>query len=345
MHRHTSPPPIARVATAAGSVLVVLLLGGCSAQPPAVTASESLPATAAEPVPLAATPAGGTAPDEPVRQPWVSDDSGRPCPPDPHCGSECSNQPFVPTSCWTTDYGPAKADIFLEESNFLYCSGGSYALCFFSGPPYPTGKPRDRKDNPVLSCSLEGDGLANCTCEVYTTGAYFVDINAILNRGAWYQTVAACGPTGAGCKNLAVCGRDGTGTKKDGSSDCDDLPVAPVCGYVQNQDPQDPSVSLIPGADLVSAFSFAMHDHYRTGSTDCAKGEYAGCMTAPCYFQEGATVPPNDGDPIQCLCPTYTGDFQIGQFGRERECKIGLGNVYVWSAAYKVPPDKQKGYQ
>lgn len=326
----------------ASTALTALLLGACCATQPT-------PQTpiAAEPVAEHAVaeqdPPGLYVPAPPTPEPTPEAtpeplDSGKPCPPSP-CGEDCSNQPFVPTRCWTTEYGPAKADIFVSDTNFLYCNGGSYALCFFSGPPYPTGKPRDRGQNPSLPCTLEGDGLANCKCEVFTSGPYFVDINAILNRNAWYQTVAACNADGSGCKNLAVCGKDGKGTKKDGSRACDGLQPAPVCQYVQNQNPQDASVSLIPGADLVSAFSFAMDDDYRTGSSDCASGEYAGCMTAPCYFQEGATMPPKNGDPIQCMCPTWTGEFQIGQLGRERECKILDGRVYVWSAANKVGSD------
>ena len=189
--------------------------------------------------------------------------------------------------------------------------------------------------------------LASCGfwfCTYWQTGAndnfsqaalpsFFVDFNAILNLNAWYETTAACNPDGSGCKNLRACGKDGK------RPECARLDYAPVCQYVKNQNAGDPSVSLIPGADVISAFSFAMDDDYRVGSSSCASGEYAGCMTAPCYFQEGATVPPQDGDPVQCMCPTWTGEFQIGQLGRERECKIGDGKVHVWSAANKVGGD------
>jgi hypothetical protein len=232
----------------------------------------------------------------------------------------------------TTPYGPAKADIILgddplKSTNFLYCNGGSYALCFFSGPPHPTGK--HGADNQPLPCVLEGE-IARCTCQVYTSGPYFVDINAILNLGAFYETVETCGADGSKCANISNCGRDGT---KPG---CDRKTRAPVCQYVQNQNPDDPTVSLMPKADLVSTFSFAMDGDYQIGSTACPAGLYAGCMTAPCFFPEGARQPPADGDPIQCECPTYNGVYQVGQF--LRQCSIpSVGREsYVWSAANTV---------
>ncbi len=318
------------------TALTALLLGACCATQPT-------PQTpiAAEPVAeqrvadrhppglyVPAPPAPEPVP-EPTPEPL---DTGKPCPPSP-CGDDCSNQPFIPTRCWTTEYGPAKADIFLAKSNFLYCDGGTYALCFFSGPPDKTGKPGDKPFNNALPCTLQGDGVANCTCQVYTGGAYFVDINSILNLYAWYETVAACGADGSGCKNIEACG------DKPTAGSCPGLHFAPVCKYIREQDPENASVSLIPGADVISAFSLAMNDDYQVGTSKCPSGEYAGCMTAPCYFQEGATIPPNNGDLIQCMCPTWTGDFQIGQFRQASDCTIDGGGVYVWSAANKVGSD------
>ena len=259
--------------------------------------------------------------------------TGKACPEPPPCGDKCSNHPFVPTDCWTTPDGPAKADVIignaLTSTNMLYCNGGSYALCFFSGPPYATGK--KGKNNPPLPCVLKGD-IANCTCQVYTSGPYFVDINAILNRGAYYETVQACGQSGAKCANIENCGRDGT---KKG---CEKRTPAPVCKYVQHQNPKDPNVSLMPKADLVSTFSFAMDANYQIGTTPCDAGLYAGCMTAPCFFKEGAKKPPSDGDPIQCECPTYNGVFQVGQFRQKNDCSIPSENErrYVWSASDTV---------
>jgi hypothetical protein len=255
--------------------------------------------------------------------------SGIPCPEAPPCGDDCSNYPFAPTECWTTEYGPAKADVVTSPKNFLYCSGGAYALCFFSGPPEKTGT---NPDNRALPCVVNGDH-ADCTCQVYTSGPYFVDINAILNLGAYYQTIheEACGKDGASCANLENCGPDGR------AKGCADRRQAPVCAYVEQQNANDPTTSLMPKADLVSAFSFAMDGDYGVGSTRCDQPwPYAGCMTAPCTLPAGAASPPADGDPIQCQCPIYTGVFQIGQDGQSCEIPSVDGVDYVWSAANTV---------
>src|ERR1700687_4593994 len=116
-----------------------------------------------------------------------------PKPPPCGSGSTCSTTPFVPTECWTTQYWPAPADVVVKPSNMLYCSGGTYALCFFSGPPNATGH---NFANKPLPCTLKGN-VADCTCQAYT-GSYFVDINGILNQGAYFQTVNACGQDGSG---------------------------------------------------------------------------------------------------------------------------------------------------
>ena len=90
----------------------------------------------------------------------------------------------------TTPYGPAYADIQTEDSNFLSCRPPqgrpfTFALCFFSGPAYPTG---DNASNPALPCKLNADGtIANCTCYAISSDStspkmpYYVDINAISN--------------------------------------------------------------------------------------------------------------------------------------------------------------------
>lgn len=259
-----------------------------------------------------------------------------PCPYPATCGSTCSNYPFEPTECWTTKHGPARANVIigatLQSTNMLYCRDGSYALCFFSGPAQRTGT---NSQNRPLPCIVEGR-VANCTCQVYTSGPtsgpYFVDINSILNLGAYYETVLACGRDGEGCANIVNCGRDGS------VEGCDRQKPAPVCRYVRNQNPDNPTVSLVPKADLISAFSFAMDDDYDLGSTPC-QGLYAGCMTAPCFFPEGASQPPTDGDPIQCECPTFAGDFQVGQSGQDCEPPSENVDAHVWSAANSVPDD------
>jgi hypothetical protein len=278
----------------------------------------------AEVTPPAATPPATAS--TPVSTPAP----GQPCPYPPSCGANCSNQPFVPTDCWTTPYGPAKADVVsgnpVKSPNMLYCDGGTYALCFFSGP---LGKTGVNPANKPLPCVLDGD-IAKCTCQAYTSGPYFVDITSILNRGAYDQTVAACGQDGSGCQNIENCWPDG---KKPG---CSKHKQAPVCQYVQNQNPNDPSTSLIPKADLISTFSFAMDGDYKLGSTSC-NGLYAGCMTAPCFRKPGQTSPPTNGEPVECHCPTYTGDYQIGQ--SNQTCSIAGGDkaAYTWSASNTVP--------
>jgi hypothetical protein len=313
-------PPYCRCAAILGAVLSVVLLAACGDH-----SRQEEPAT--EETPPAAEPASAPAPAA----------AGEMCPDPPVCRGECSNYPFEPTTCNTTPHGPAKADIILgnplQSPNMLYCDEGAYALCFFSGPPYATGKASS--DNPPLPCVLSGD-IAKCTCQAYTSGPYFVDINAILNFGAYNETVQACGKDGSDCANIANCGNDGS------MPGCKEQKRAPVCKYVRDQNPDDPTVSLMPKADLISAFSFAMDADYQMGTTSCPSGLYAGCMTAPCFFAEGAETPPADGDPtqIQCDCPTFNGVYQIGQFNQN--CNITSQGehaaTYVWSAANSVIP-------
>lgn len=275
--------------------------------------------------------------------------SGQPCPNPPSCGTNFNNTSYSdPTSCWTTPYGPAAADVIipgeakggaLVSTNMLYCSNATYALCFFSGSPNATGRHPER--NQALPCTVDGN-TAHCTCQAYT-GHSFVDINGILNFGAYNQTVygstnptvEACGADGSGCANITTCGPDG---KK---STCGDLPEAPVCQYIKNQSAANPQGSLYPNADLISTFSFAMEPKYPLGSYDCTTTPpvpYAGCMTAPCKYQAGTTGTPKDGSPVTCDCPIVTGPFQIGQKD-QTSCTIpsDANGSYVWSASYTVP--------
>jgi len=66
---------------------------------------------------------------------------------------------------YTTPFGPAYADIWLAQQNFLACRPPvgrpfSYALCFFSGPAIGTPVPTDGSAsvNPPLPCTLSEDG-------------------------------------------------------------------------------------------------------------------------------------------------------------------------------------------
>jgi hypothetical protein len=272
-----------------------------------------------------------------------------PCPSTPPCGDDCSNTPFRPTDCKTTDYGPARANIVIGSNplispNMLYCPGGSpYALCFFSGPPHRTG---DSLRNNRLPCvPIPGTNLANCSCQVYNAGPYYVDINSILNLGAFYETKEICGADGSLCKNIRDCNDQGESNPCAGNSTdpCPACPstVAPVCAYIDAQSKGSSKGSFYPQPDLVSTFSFAMGTAspggaYQLGSTPCSgdnAGRYAGCMTAPCNYPKGSTPPLADGSIVYCACPLWYGDYQVGQNGRTCAAQ---GDDWVWSAANAV---------
>jgi hypothetical protein len=209
------------------------------------------------------------------------------------------NKPFELNTLPTTPYGPPWADISLENSNFLECNGASIALCYYSGP------------GPITPCTLDGHGLANCTCYAIPSGQrYYVLINAILNRDVYLKTVA-------------VCGKDGSKCRPTGSIE------APVCESINNN-------TLIPGADLVSTFSLYLEKQLHIDPTTCATpAAYAGCMTAPC--KKTGKTDPNTGLPlVQCGCPTFTGPYQVGTKVSQDQCVLG-GN-YLWSAAYSPTP-------
>jgi hypothetical protein len=183
------------------------------------------------------------------------------------CGGDSSSSPaptpfvhFVPNSHafwsnpdnWTTDYGPAYANILVESTNFVPCRGGPYALCYYSGP---NGPPED------LSCTLTPDGLyANCNCYDIPYGVYYVDINAILNHSVYETTIAQCGVDGSLCQTTNS---------------------APVCQSI-NQG------TLIPNAKMFSTFSFDCIPTNGIGQTNCGTASYAGCMTTPCT---GTNIP------------------------------------------------------
>lgn len=283
-----------------------------------------------------------------------------PCPTTASCGSNCTNYPFQPTDCATLTQGttnyPARANVIngfaLSSTNMLYCPGGTaqspkpYALCFFSGPTAATGTSSAVATNNILACLPDLEkGIANCQCQVYSASSYYVDINSILNRGAWYQTRQICGNDGSLCKNIAVCDTDGN-TKTCAKPPCATCPttIAPVCNYVDAQS-SDPDLGLYPTkytapsrVDLVSTFSYAMGTTtstapYQLGSTPCTNnGIYAGCMTAPCTYPTGSTKA--DGSVVNCACPLWQGDYQIGQSNLPTSlvCPTNAAG-WVWSAA------------
>lgn len=208
------------------------------------------------------------------------------------------NKPFRLNTLPTTPYGPPWADITTANSNFLECKGAAIALCYYSGP------------GPTTPCTLDGLGIANCTCyEIPSGQRYFVDINAILNLDVYLKTAARCGKDGSKCRP--------TGSIE-----------APVCEAINSD-------TLIPGADLVSTFSLYLEKQFPVDPTTCSTpAAYAGCMTAPC--KRTGKTDPNTGLPlVQCGCPTFTGPYQVGTKISTDQCVLG-GN-YIWSAAYQPP--------
>jgi hypothetical protein len=234
----------------------------------------------------------------------------------------------------TTEFGPAYADVWTIPSNFLACMPPtgrkfSYALCYYSGPDYPTG---NNLDNPSLPCKLSPDGVvANCSCYEISTDVvspkipYYVDINAISNLEIYQETVETCGKEGENCAN----------TDRD----------PPVCDAINTN-------LLVPGADLISVFSPIYKSNYSNSnpagndSTNCENADiYAGCMTAPCYRTGEKDA--NGRDIVECKCPVFDGPYQIGQasqncnanepppsFTVSRSKRSKMRNNNVWSAAY-----------
>lgn len=214
--------------------------------------------------------------------------------------------PFKLNTLPTTAYGPPWADIVTQPSNFLECKGAAVALCYYSGP------------GPTTPCKPDGRGIANCTCyRIPKEQPYLVDINAILNRDVYLKTVAKCGKQGENCRP--------TGSIE-----------APVCAAINNN-------TLIPGADLISAFSLYLEKKSVTDKekeffidpTLCPTSAYAGCMTAPCK-RTGKIDPKTHLPLVQCGCPTYTGPYQVGTHIEQDQCV--LAGRQVWSAAYSPSP-------
>jgi hypothetical protein len=223
---------------------------------------------------------------------------------------------FKLNTTWTTPFGPPWADILLKKENFLACKGASIALCYYSGPE------ESQTGGAATPCDLSHPGIANCTCYAIPPGnTYLVDINAILNLDVYRATVKKCGSDGGKCQPT---GPD----------------TAPVCDSINNG-------SLIPGADLISAFSLALEREIHIGNTSCDRDLYAGCMTAPCKAQLDPVtgLPVQDPftglDLVQCACPLWDGKYQVGQDIPPGSCTLGGSNV--WSAAYAplqelIPP-------
>ena len=58
---------------------------------------------------------------------------------------------------------PPRSDTITNETNFLFCQGNPYALCYYSGPAAPDDPIEPLA--PALPCILsDGGGEATCTC-------------------------------------------------------------------------------------------------------------------------------------------------------------------------------------
>jgi hypothetical protein len=251
------------------------------------------------------------------------------------CTQDCP-APYVPNAFWTTEYGPATANILLSPTNFLSCSSTSYALCYYSGPDAAPKKKRGVAALPALPCNISGDDpdIADCRCYA-ESGTSYVDIHSIRNTEAYIETIRACGMNGEKCRNLASDELPGRVLALTGATP-PTLPTAPVCGYLQAD--ASGKAPMAPDAELVSTFSFARAKSYGVAQTDCtsAAAPYAGCMTASCTFERDAKGKPTGF--ATCRCPIYSGPYQVGQAGVS--CDAGSGNV--WSAAY-TPPSTDSG--
>jgi len=245
------------------------------------------------------------------------------------CTQNCP-APYVPNEFWTTQYGPARANVILAATNFLSCPSSAYALCYYSGPGAVARKKRGAGALPALPCKVSGtdEGFADCRCFA-ETGVSYVDINAIRNTEAYVETVRVCGVDGADCRNLVsdeLPGRVGALAGKTA-----DLPIAPACNYLQAD--ASGKAAMAPDAELVSTFSFARAKQYGLAQTDCTAtaAPYAGCMTASCAYERDAKGKLTGF--ATCRCPVYTGPFQVGQ--ANVSCATSDGTV--WSAAYAPP--------
>lgn len=246
------------------------------------------------------------------------------------CTQNCP-APYVPNDFWTTQYGPASANIVLSPTNFLACSSSSYALCYYSGPDAAPKKKHGAGPLPALPCNISKDNPAFADCRCYAeSGTSYVDIHSIRNTEAYIETIRLCGLNGEKCRNLATDELPGRVLALTGVTP-PTLPTAPVCSYLQAD--AGGKAPMAPDAELVSTFSFARVKSYGIEQTPCttSPAPYAGCMTASCSVERDAKGKAT-GFAI-CRCPIYSGPFQVGQSGVS--CDAGDGNV--WSAAYSPP--------
>lgn len=185
---------------------------------------------------------------------------------------------------------PPYANILVEPTNFLPCRGGPFALCYYSGP------------DGTLPCTVkkaaEGN-YAECKCIEVPYGTYYVDIHAIMDKTTYDETVLACGAEGAKCTTVNS---------------------APACDVINTR-------KLIPGADVISVFSYACVPEEGIAQIACDANVYAGCMTAPCYRDAK-----DEKGIVTCECPLYDGCYEVGTPPPTGTCDLPKGNV--WSSAH-----------
>ena len=229
----------------------------------------------------------------------------------------------------TTPYGPAYANIAIPEKR-IPCAPPigrrhSYALCYYSGPNYPTGV---NSSNPSLPCKLSENGVyADCSCLLITTTgksseqSYYVGLDVVSNFDIYKLQTETCGENASACLNQGI--------------------TPPICEALNVN-------LLIPGADVVSVYSEVLQSDYypageTSGSTSCTDGLYAGCMTSPC--ERTGKFDASGREIVQCKCPVYKGPHQIGQANQSCDANrlpsganppnsSGGSAKHVWSAKY-----------
>lgn len=232
----------------------------------------------------------------------AGDDSGG------QCGGEYVQRP---------EASGAAQDVLDANSNFLECTSGQYALCYYSGAD-------------PLPCKKVNDSTSICTCQVFTAteeDPMYVDINSILDVCAYNEAIDQCGEDGSGCRNITP-----------GSKDLDE---AYVCGYIE-------AGTFNPAAAYISTFSYQQVSVPQTGQVfpndplGCVEafGQYAGCMTASC---QGGDRDGNGNTYTECACPLWplkgSADYQYGRTCTDGAPSTDSGNCIladdqVWSAAW-----------
>lgn len=227
-------------------------------------------------------------------------------------GGQCADVKYVPRP-------DAAEDLLTQPSNFLKCTSGEYALCYYSGAD-------------PLPCTIDESGThADCECQVFTATKekpMYVDIQSILDACAYQEANTQCESDGSCCLNITP-----TSIGKN---------PAYVCDYIADG-------TFDPAADYISTFSFEVVSapnrggNFGIGCHDRV-GQYAGCMTASCT---GLRTDVEGNRYTTCSCPLWPldGTDQPYQFGRACDAdstkqiateagNCALGPNQVWSAAY-----------